>query len=552
MKDKINKFLRNEKISFLKEYYPDILLFLVLFFAFFIRYLDTSKGLPYIHNWDEPRISSNALRIIKTGDFNPHFFHYGSLMIYLNLIVDIFCYFYLMSKPNIGIKSPKDIKIFIDTHWTWSISHPVFYHWNRILTALIAVLSIFILYKIVKIITNNKKMAVLAAFLVSIVRMHIALSAWATTDIPVSFFIILTIYFSLLYILKKEDKYLYFSLISTGLTAATKYNGALVFFIPFIAVLLTFWKDKKRIKNYIWPLLFLIPAFSFIVVMPYSLLDLPNFLKDVGYEIAHYKVWGSQIKPGIPNFIIQIKHFYYNLGLPIALISIFGLSALFKKGNHLLRLVFIYPIIYMYFMCNSKILYQRNFVQIYLFISILFAFGIYQIYNIFLYLALKIKIDKKKYQILFIIFLMTILFPKTLSSIKFVIREHNFKESRIKLISILNDIKGYNNVIIAKELRLHERELKKLNKKYKVVSILNIVKYKSKRTLYVLPGKLTLRFPKNHPRLSPILVKCKRLLKRIDRKFILREIGKKPTRLDAVLIDPIIFIFKQFPFKDYN
>src|SRR5690606_39396412 len=38
---------------------------------------------------DEPAILSTALRMIRTGDFHPHFFDYGGLTLYLHAVVGI-------------------------------------------------------------------------------------------------------------------------------------------------------------------------------------------------------------------------------------------------------------------------------------------------------------------------------------------------------------------------------------------------------------------------------------------------------------------------------
>lgn len=60
----------------------------LMLFAFVVRVAYAGRGLPYLHHWDEPEIAFNALNIIRTGDFNPYFFNYGSLTIYLNVVVD--------------------------------------------------------------------------------------------------------------------------------------------------------------------------------------------------------------------------------------------------------------------------------------------------------------------------------------------------------------------------------------------------------------------------------------------------------------------------------
>ena len=59
------------------------LLFLILIFSFLIRFPGIWFGYPLPVHPDEPRLVQKALNIIHTGDFNPHFFNYPSLNIYL-------------------------------------------------------------------------------------------------------------------------------------------------------------------------------------------------------------------------------------------------------------------------------------------------------------------------------------------------------------------------------------------------------------------------------------------------------------------------------------
>src|SRR6187402_2621184 len=50
-------------------------------------YLDA--GVPHSVGIDEPQIVDRALRILRTGDWNPHIFDYPTLVIYLQAMVDI-------------------------------------------------------------------------------------------------------------------------------------------------------------------------------------------------------------------------------------------------------------------------------------------------------------------------------------------------------------------------------------------------------------------------------------------------------------------------------
>ncbi len=539
-----------EKIrEFIKNYYFEILFTFTILLAFLIRFLHTSKGLPYLYNWDEPQTASNAIKIMKTGDFNPHFFHYGSLMIYLNLIVDIIHYLFLMSKPYNTLTSPKDIKIFTDTHWHWTISHPEFYHWNRILTVLLSVLSIIVLYKLVRLITEKKWIALVSAYLIAILQAHINYSIWVTNDIPLSFFTILVIYFSVLFLKSEEEKYLYLSLIFVGVGSATKYNGAISIIMPLIALLWLFFKKRKKIKKITWASIFLIPPTIFLLIMPYAILDLPNFLKDVGFEIRNYKVLGpfATVEPGLSHFFLQMKNFYTNLGFPITIISIIGIYSLFKRENNLLRFVFIYPIIYLYFMCNTKMAFQRNFVQIYLFIAILFGFGIFNLYKLLEYSFKRLEIKSNNLSLKITIFLLLLIFiPKSFQAVNLAISVHNFKDSRTRVIEILNEIKGYDLIVFAKELRVHENDLRRLNKRYKVIPLQKIDKnkFKGKKVLYIVPEKLIAFFP---TRCYEDLYRDRKILTLIKREYILERLGEYAARLDIYSIDPKILILKDFP-----
>ena len=62
-----------------------IALAFILLFGVLLRLykLDFGVELPYVAHTDEPTQYNPAIRILTTGDLNPHFFNYPSLPIYL-------------------------------------------------------------------------------------------------------------------------------------------------------------------------------------------------------------------------------------------------------------------------------------------------------------------------------------------------------------------------------------------------------------------------------------------------------------------------------------
>jgi hypothetical protein len=72
------------------------MLVIVGWIAFATRFDRVKWGFPYLYYWDEPQTASTALRMLKTGNFNPYFYNYGTLPICINLLI------YLSQKCSLG------------------------------------------------------------------------------------------------------------------------------------------------------------------------------------------------------------------------------------------------------------------------------------------------------------------------------------------------------------------------------------------------------------------------------------------------------------------
>ncbi|HZE88635.1 MAG TPA: glycosyltransferase family 39 protein, partial [Verrucomicrobiae bacterium] len=174
----------------------------LLVYAFLVRFLRCGEGLPYIHGWDEPQTAGTALRIMQTGDFNPHFFTYGSVTVYLHLLVDILHYFYLMGQPDTApsyLKSLSEIRTQFDTGWIWTISHPSFYFWNRALVALMGTGAVGLVYLIGRRVAGWGA-GLLAAALLAGLEIHIRHSTIVTPDVPTSVFVLATVLLSIVFV----------------------------------------------------------------------------------------------------------------------------------------------------------------------------------------------------------------------------------------------------------------------------------------------------------------------------------------------------------------
>jgi hypothetical protein len=261
---------------------------LIFIAALALRLLRAGDGLPYMHFWDEPALAFKALDMLKTGDLNPHSFNYGSLMMYFNLAVDWVYTRFLLALPA-GAPQALDNLAHLEygsaTGFDWYISHPSIIFWNRAFTALLGTATVLIVYALGKK-ASGLITAICGAVLLAALGIHIEHSAYVTTDVPMTFFVWLSAWFSLLYYKRQQPKWLLLGLAAGGLATSVKYNGALCLLIPLLSFLMSLQLGGYR--RWLWAALPLVPLLAFSLGSPYALLDWQDFIQDALYEAQHY------------------------------------------------------------------------------------------------------------------------------------------------------------------------------------------------------------------------------------------------------------------------
>jgi glycosyltransferase involved in cell wall biosynthesis len=210
----------------------------------------------------------------------------------------------------------------------------------RLLMILCATLSIFIVFLILKS-AYSVVSALLGAFLLSILPMHVFNSIYVRPDIMMMFFGLLAIYFSLKVLETNETKYYILSCLAVGFSAGTKLNGAVFGVLPIVAYFLS---EKKNKKNY-W--LFLIPIIclaGLILSSPYILLDFNrtqySFLRYLKNISGFTKSAGDIGQLVLLKYgpLSYIKHYLkYGCGTAVVVFAILGvvlmLVNVFKNRN---------------------------------------------------------------------------------------------------------------------------------------------------------------------------------------------------------------------------
>jgi 4-amino-4-deoxy-L-arabinose transferase-like glycosyltransferase len=279
----------------------------VLLCAAILRFWALGHGIPFAVGVDEPETMERVVRIMKTGDFNPHFFDCPSLYIYAQ--VGVACVRFLLGTLSgvwfsLGNVGPSD-----------------FYLWGRAVTAILGMLTVLLVYRIGM--RWGTRHAVLAAALLALMPHHVRESHYVLTDVPMTFFTTLTLLLALGAHEKGTLGAFAAAGASAGLATATKYPGIVALLFPIMAAYMTRGGDRPRLK----PALVACGAFlaAFFLAAPYTVLDLPSFLNGFGHLAAAVPLGRA---PGGPGWLLYLKHLKSAIGWP-GLVLMFGGLGLF-------------------------------------------------------------------------------------------------------------------------------------------------------------------------------------------------------------------------------
>ncbi|MCP4661095.1 MAG: phospholipid carrier-dependent glycosyltransferase [bacterium] len=462
-----------------------VALVLILGLAALLRILHTRSGLPYLHHWDEPQIASTALHMMKTGDYNPHFFHYGSLSIYANLFVDILHYFYLLREEPIPFSviigpmdqraiNLDDIQTRFDTGWHWGVSHPSFYLWNRWLTAAFGTATVLVAYLVTRAVAGSAAGLIAAAFLAA-QGFHVAQSSIVTVDVPMAFFVVLVVFSTLLFDQRSRPRYLVLALLLCGLAASTKYNAVVGLITPLAALALAS-RESIPALSWLWLAVPTLPALSFLVTTPYVVLDLPEFLSQAGYELYHYAARGHgavSTEPGWAHLTLQLNRLGSSLGVVASVIVLAGLVVLIRRRSGFLTLLF--PLVYLIYMAGTRVSFHRNLVVLYPFIAIALGVGVLTLGRQLGRLEKRVE-KRVPWRKGYAVGLLSLLLAAWYAQLVFTgfvdgWRDWNHRETRSQAIDTINSLAdsistegdgGGIRVGIAEELRIHSLDLDRL------------------------------------------------------------------------------------------
>lgn len=316
---------------------------LVLAAAVALRFWALGHGIPHALSVDEPEIVERALRMMKTGSLNPHFFDYGSLHIYIQLLVSIVRF------------------IVGSVTGAWDslaqVSSDSFYLWGRAVTAAFGVATVFVVFHIG--LRWGTRHALLAAALMAVMPLHVRYSHYVLTDTPLTFFVALTMLMSLIAHERPVLRGFAWAGAVAGLAAAVKYNGGLALLMPLVACWMT---PAARPSRAVCAMAAAgAAAAAFLLAAPFTLLDLPGFLDRFASLTAEYR---NAPPPAEPGVILYLKHLRLQFGTPGMLLIASGLimgviRAVRGPGRVPWALALAFAVPYFFMVAGQRIIYAR-------------------------------------------------------------------------------------------------------------------------------------------------------------------------------------------------
>ena len=335
-------------------------LVLALVAAALLRFWGLSQGVPFSVQVDEPEVMVRAVGMMKTGDLNPHFFDYPSLYMYMEAIVAVARFLFGAMRGE----------------WSALAQAPTeaFYLWGRALTALIGTATVLVVFQVG--LRWSRPVALLAAVLFAVMPLHVRESHFVLTDVPVTFFVMLTLLMSLRAHERSTARAFALAGAAAGLAAATKYNGVLAVMIPLLACAMTPAARPSRITA----MLVIVPATvgTFLIAAPYTMIDLPTFLNQFARLSAEYRTAATFDDP---VWLIYLKHLRNALQWPGSIIVAAGVALGLCKvaigpDRAKWALITVFPLLYFRFISNQTLFFGRYLLPLLPFLSVLGAAAI--------------------------------------------------------------------------------------------------------------------------------------------------------------------------------
>ncbi|MCL4394237.1 MAG: glycosyltransferase family 39 protein [Chloroflexi bacterium] len=322
-----------------------------------LRLLGANYGLPYTYGPDEPTYITIALTMLRTGDLNPHWWYYPTLMFYVTAITYALYYGvgHLIGLVPVAAGAAAPFPEIV-TMGVGRLARPDELLIARGLTALFSAASVPVAYAIGRRLASNRWVAILAALFFAVSPTAVSLSHRFGPDVYAMFFDLVAFFFILRIVDDPRLRNYAFAGLAAGLAIASKYNAGFVLVALVVAHLIRFGRSGWRRKELF--VAAVAAAGAFVVASPFALLDFSHFWDGVLFQANSYTVEGHAGQEG--GALAWYVNFLWQTEGPVVLLAALSIViAAFRRNSHLIVLAS-FPVLYFAFVSQLLIRNDRT------------------------------------------------------------------------------------------------------------------------------------------------------------------------------------------------
>ncbi len=248
----------------------------ILALALALRFAFIDWGAPFTYHPDEHYLVQPATTIVASGDLNPHWFGYPSLLIYVEAL--------LVKAVHAAVGTPLELGP-LNGLGPWDI-HPAqwkFVWAGRCASALLGGLGVWLVILAARRLGGSAA-GYLAGLIVAVSPLCVENSHYLTTDVAAATLMTLAL-------LLTQDRRLSGAALVAGLAASTKYTAGIILVVPLGAAVVAAVRSNGAGVAVLLRSLALVlaaAAFGFAVATPYALLERGAWWADVVAQRQHY------------------------------------------------------------------------------------------------------------------------------------------------------------------------------------------------------------------------------------------------------------------------
>ncbi len=292
-----------------------ITLIAILAGAAVIRLWGLDWGLPFPYHPDEGSILFHSLGF-GTGDLNPHWFRWPSLMMYV--MFGSYGALYVIGKLVGFYSAPADLVRHYVSDLSW------FWYMGRALSAAAGVATVWVTYAFGRR-SYGKAVGLTAAAILAVTYLHVRDSHYATPDVVSTLLATLSLLAALTAVSRGRAGRLILAALLAGLAASAKYPAGIAAVGTLVGLALL-WRRGR--VNFVQMLAILVAVpVGFLIGTPYALFARDEFMRDVVRQFTMVSTSGVAQEPtsfaaGVGEIVL--KTFGRGVGWPVTVFAALG------------------------------------------------------------------------------------------------------------------------------------------------------------------------------------------------------------------------------------